>query len=703
VYATGAFDDLKVVLRDTGTGRVLKETVTRIAPDQPFTVESAVPSTTTVNDLHLAVSDGAGRLLIELQRQPAREIELPEPPRQWGLTEDMTEDELFHCGEWLDRFRRTEEALRCYEEALRRDPADSRVNTEMGFLALKEARWQDALRSFDTALERDADSPRLHFGRALASLGLDRFDEAHDRFLRASSGARLFASAQLNLARLELRRGDPGAAFERAAQAEARNGTFADIPALMAAAHRRLGQSELVLATAERALAADPMHFMGGYEKTRALQTLGRPAEDWARTWHSVMRGSVQNFITLAEAYAEAGLFEDAEAVLAELPTDQASGAGPMVHYLRGWLRHSLGDDAGAAAHFERGAQSPLAHVNPHRVLEKKALEAAVAAQPTDANAHHLLGNLLYGLGRGEEGLQHWREALERNEGLPLTWRNVAYAETQLNGDDGAALEAYDRAFALDTTDARVLLERDQTAERLGEPAGERRALLDRHRETVERRDDLTMRWTDLLLADGSQDDLETVENVFTSRHFHTWEGAYGLHHAWVELQQKLGDRALDGGDVEAARKHYQRAFEYPENLEVAPRTPDLQAHVLWSLARSYTGDERAALLKQVVDEHHPRPALGTYYQALALEALGERDEARARLDRLEGRARALSTEASNARGRAVGHYLLSLVLHEKGDEAGADAELRAAQELDPRPDRRALTHAQIEYVGGHQ
>ena len=413
------------------------------------------------------------------------------------------------------------------------------------------------------------------------------------------------------------------------------------------------------------------------------------------------MRGSVQNSITLVEAYAEAGLFEDAEAVLAGRPAD--SEPGPMVHYLRGWLRRSLGDDAGAAVHFARGAEGPLTHANPHRIVERRALEAALTADPTDASAHHLLGNLLYGLGQTHEGRRHWREALERNERLALTWRNVAYAEVQLTGDDRAALEAYDTAFALDTSDARVLLERDQTAERLALPPGERRALLDRHRETVLRRDDLTSRWIDLLLADGAPGDLDLVEELLTSRHFHSWEGRYDLHHAWVEVHQKLGDLALEAGDREEARQHYEQAFEYPKNLEVAPRTPNLRAHMLWSLSRAHSGGEREALLKETLDEDYPRPALGTYYQALALEGLGRPEKAQALLDRLEQTARSDATEAGSARERAGAHYLLCLALKKKGDESGAAAELRKARELDPRPDRRALTRAQIEYAGAHQ
>ena len=71
------------------------------------------------------------------------------------------------------------------------------------------------------------------------------------------------------------------------------------------------------------------------------------------------------------------------------------------------------------------------------------------------------LGRDLWNLGRREEALEHWREAVQINDRLSLTWRNIGYAEAQLSGDDEAALAAYDRAFALDTTDARVLLDAD--------------------------------------------------------------------------------------------------------------------------------------------------------------------------------------------------------------------------------------------------
>lgn len=164
--------------------------------------------------------------------------------------------------------------------------------------------------------------------------------------------------------------------------------------------------------------------------------------------------------------------------------------------------------------------------------------------------------------------------------------------------------------------------------------AADRLALLEDHRETVERRGDLTKRWIDLLLGRG---------------------------------------------------------------------TPDLRAHVLWKQAGAREGEERAALLQAILEEDHPRPSLGTHYQALALKALGRTDEAGALLERLEASARTAASEETRPNDRAAAHYLVSLVMRERGDAAGAEAEMRKATELDPRPERRALTQAQIEYAVARQ
>ena len=316
----------------------------------------------------------------------------------------------------------------------------------MGGIALKETRWADALRHLDTALERDPANARAQFGRGQALVGLGRYADAEEAFARATLGADQQSAAETALARLALRRHDTRAALERLRAAAAHNALFADIPALRAAASASPATRRRRWRAAEEALALDPMHFMAGWEKTLALRKLGRAADEWEATRRAYVRDAVENAIELATAYVAAGLLADADAVLADAAARDTGAAeppavfsarhtSPMVHYLRGWLAQQRGDAAAAAALFARGKAGTLVYTNPHRVEELVALEAAAAADPKDAHARHLLGNVLYGLGRRDDGLAQWKQAVALDDALALSWRNIAWAERQLHED----------------------------------------------------------------------------------------------------------------------------------------------------------------------------------------------------------------------------------------------------------------------------
>ncbi len=710
VYSTGTAPNITVIVKNTKTDKtLLRETVTT-SPDTPYAAEIDVGDDTTIYDLRLEVYESPEEPSISFQQKPPQEFPMPEGHRDPGDPKKMNQDELVHSGEWLDKFKRTRQALNYYREALEKDPKDSRANIEMGFFYLDQGKWNEALEHLNTALDRDPDNSRIYFGKGIAYSGLLDFDQAYEEFYRATYTYDYFSSAYLALARIDLRRSDFKRALEKLAEAETQNGKLADIPALQAAAHRRLEEHKKALHFAQKALALDPMHFMGGYEKYVVLEQIGEETAEWKSTWEGIMRGAVQNYLELAVAYADAGLYEDADAALEfHAKGKEDSDIHPMVNYFRGYFQHLQGNKDTARDYFTRARKGPVDYTNPHRLEGKAALEQAIREFPDDAHAHLFLGNLLYARGQREDGFAHWKEAVKHDESLFHAWRNIGYAERHLENDPETAYEAYKKVLDINPDDSLALLEFDQVASQLRVPTEERLAVLQRHSEAVQRSDDLVSRLIDLHLALGSQEDLETVYEILKNRHFHSWEGRYGIHHAWVEVNQKLGDSAYEKHEFQKALHHYKEACTYPKNLEVAPRTPDFRAHVYWNLAKVYIAmdepDRAKEYLEKIVEEKYTKPHLGTYYQALAEKALGHTDRYQELLESLHTRAEKLTSGEFRYRGtpEAIGHYLLSLTWKEKRDTEKSAEHFKIAFEKRSQVRESAIREAQLDIAQAHQ
>ena len=63
----------------------------------------------------------------------------------------------------------------------------------------------------------------------------------------------------------------------------------------------------------------------------------------------------------------------------------------------------------------------------------------------------------------------------------PTIWRNLALANFNKKDEEATAIEYMERAFQLDTTDARVLMELDQLYKRVRRPHSERLAFLQQY------------------------------------------------------------------------------------------------------------------------------------------------------------------------------------------------------------------------------
>ncbi len=177
---TEAFQKARVIL--SSGGEVLFETIADILPGAPFVAGLNVAAAT--DSLTLRVLTGDGIELITWTRQDiARPEHIPAPAKEPPSPDDVqTVEELYITGLHLEQYRHATRSPEPYwEEALRRDPFDSRCNTSLGKLLLRRGLFSKAEEHFCRAIQRlTARNPNPATGEPHYYLGLSLLFEDRD-------------------------------------------------------------------------------------------------------------------------------------------------------------------------------------------------------------------------------------------------------------------------------------------------------------------------------------------------------------------------------------------------------------------------------------------------------------------------------------------------------------------------------------------
>ena len=145
-----------------------------------------------------------------------KSVEPPPVPKDIATVE-----ELYLAGQRIEQFHDPgREPEPYWEEALRRDPGDARVNTALGIRQLKQAKFAEAEQHFRNAIERltkNYTSPKdgepfYYLGFALKAQG--KHDEAFDAFYKATWSEAWRGPAYYSLAEIATRRTNFTAALD---------------------------------------------------------------------------------------------------------------------------------------------------------------------------------------------------------------------------------------------------------------------------------------------------------------------------------------------------------------------------------------------------------------------------------------------------------------------------------------------------------
>ncbi len=633
VYASRKFDKARVTL--TAGGGIVYDRTCDLSPVSVLEDEIAVSVPETA--LTLAVYTSGGRKLLDYTPQPAKIEKIPDPMPPARLPEEiMTNEELYLTGLHLEQYRHaTYLPDPYYLEALKRDPGDIRANNAYGTLLLRRGKFAAAEGYFRAAIARMTErNPNPYDSEAYLNLGLTlryqgRDDEAYDAFFKAVWTAAEQETGYYHIACIDAKRGEYDRALEHIERSLVKNGHNLKARALKGLILDSLGRDTEAGEWFDENLRLDAFDYVSRIESGDIEGAI------------KLMNGRVSSFIECAIDYAEAGYYADAVFILECCPDP-----GPMVWYYLALYACLNGDGEYAAQALENAAEADPLYCFPNKLEDIAALNYAIGNNDKDARAPYYLGCLWYDRRQYEDAVACWEKSAGIDGEFPTVWRNLSLAYFNKRGESEKAKRCMELAYALDQSDARVLLELFQLYGKLNYSVEDRFAFLDAHRETAFLRDDLYTEYCALLNDLGRHE--EALEKIM-ARTFHPWEGGEGKVTAQYALAlTQMGIRALDEGDPVKAKGLLERALKFPHNLGegklegardnnihyylgLAERALGRETEALRRLEAAAAGDEEPASAMYYNDQ----PADMIFYQGLASRALGREERARSRFYKL--------------------------------------------------------------------
>ena len=646
VYGVAEYPGAKVRLE--ADGKILLDQTVDLAPGKPFTTRFAVEADLAEQRYLLRILTSAGAELIRYQPDAPWDGNLPAPYQAPSAPDKVTSnEELYLIGLHLEQYRHpTIPPERYWDEALRRDPGDARVNVAMGKLALRHAELVNAEAYFRTAVGRltaynlnpyDGDA-HYHLGLALQLQG--KMDDAYQAFDKATWTYAWQSGACYGLAQIDCLRRNYERAYEHIERALRVNADHNKARNLQVALLRRLGRLDDAETVAADNMALDLLDYWARNEWMLVAYARGdqHTASLRREQLTSLMRANPQTYLDIAYDYCAVGFWQEAYDLL--LIVADGPALYPLVGYTLGWLAAQQGEDRSRTEDWYRKAvlASPD-YCFPWRLDEITVLRAALAHNPRDVRAAYYLGNLLYDKKQHTEAIALWKRSTAIEPGLAIPWRNLGLAAYNLEGNLEEALTCYEKALAADAQDPRLLLEYDYLRRRKPVSPAERLALFERMPDVVQRRDDLIIQQMALLNRLERPD--ETLAIAFHHL-FHAWEGGEGTVTAqYANAHWLLGRQALDTGDPVEALRHFDEGLVYPTNLGEDPgEYTGIPLLYYRGLALKALGDVHAAqaAFEQVASQKGGQDRAGICC-GLALLQLGRETEGRQQLTALQQRA----------------------------------------------------------------
>ena len=471
----------KLELRD-GEKTVATENVS-LTPSRTY--RKALGSVAEGKRYTITLTDESGKIVLthtegKYDYTPKSEVPKELPPNYvYPPVEKRTENDFLQLGDDQERNGMVLEALKTYRDGLKRFGGSVALHKAAGRLAVGLKQYHSAIVDLSIVMVRVSNDQEASYYLGLAYLATGEADKARRAFEMSEQFGTFRAASLYELAALDARKGDLAKAHDKLLMAytefpDASRVADVDVTLLRVLGDRVRAKTHL---TSLRE--ADPTNSFLRYEATRLQETD-------AALWEH-LASDPSRIIEIAVQYMHFGLYSEAAELLAtKYPSDSPGvvsepgmprpGDDPLIAYYRGYCRDMAKQDG--RADFAAAAKLPTTFIFPNRPESFDVLKHAIAANPKDANAHALLGDLYVSGGMEDEAMKEWSAAREIDPKLPALLRNMGYTALYLKQPPEKAIEYFTDGVKYDPQNAENYQGLERALKEAGRPAQEQAAAL---------------------------------------------------------------------------------------------------------------------------------------------------------------------------------------------------------------------------------
>ena len=637
------------------------------------------------------VLDGAGKTI--LQWSAAEPIDgNPDFVSQVGAPapRQVPADRLTSSGLLLRAFEKEKEgdaqgAKQLFSEVLKRDPESIPALRQMAMEHYRAGDFAAAGAEIGRAVALDDSDAESQYLAGLVDRAQGRLFAAKDSFWIAVRHGRMQPQSLMQLGEIEIAQGDAGSAEKllRAAIEEDRGD--ARTQSDLAVALRHEGKLEEASRTIASACAGMPLYPLALAEQWRVASANAQEepaaAQQVEQQWSRAAGDREQSYLEAATWYEELHDWPAADFILhAALRKMSPQMVSAMLYYHLAFNARQEEQEQAARAYAVKARAARYEEIFINRLDDVAVLEDALRVDPSDAHAQYLLGNFYFQYGRYADANRLWQQARDSGFDYSVLYRNLALFTWKIEMNNAQAADLYRQAIRLAPHDFHLYRDLDEIQTAMGATEA-RSAMFASAPNDVLEHDPVRVRYILLLLQKGDPDQ---ALGLMQGHDFRPWEGGQNMHDLFAYACIEAGRKRLAEGKHAAAESSIKRSFTYPENLGVGkPDDADDAAGLYWlGTARKQIGDGAGAdsTWKKAL-EQRGGGKIAAYYQSLALEQLGEKAQAGARLTQL---AEAPHQPGSKDEDSAESYYAAGMAEQHRGQSQQAAADLQKALSLDP-------------------